>query len=140
MSIEQSLVEYLEAQAPLTALVGSKIYAGIIPQGTVLPAVSFIAAGGGPTHSLSGVSGYQMRTYRFSVWTEKEDMLTLVNIANALENELDGYRGVMGTTTATDVQRIMLMQIRDFFEPDSESQQRVLEFDIDYCYGAVAPS
>lgn len=130
VSIERTLIEHLHADTSLSQLIGTKIYAGIIPQGTVLPACSFIATGGGPTHSLSGISHYQKRNYRFSVWAGKQDMQSLINISDIVENRLDGYRGNMGTKYPTTIQYIMLKNIYDFFEPDSETQQRVLEFEI----------
>lgn len=131
--IERTLVEHLNGVGALTTLVGSKIYAGTIPQGTELPAITFIPVGGGPTHSLNGTSGYEMRRYRFSIYEDKTQVDSMIQIADALQTALDGYRGSMGTTYVTDVQRIMLNSVRDFFEPDSEAHQRVLEFDIDYC-------
>lgn len=131
--IERTLVEHLRGVSALTALVGQKIYPGIIPQGTALPAITFMPIGGGPTHSMTGSSGYEMREYRFTVYTDKKEVDTMLQITDALQTAIDGYRGSMGTTYVTVIQRIMLKDIRDFFEPDSEAHQRVLEFDIDYC-------
>lgn len=132
--IEQSLTEYLNAQAPITALVGARIYSGITPQGVVLPLINFTVIGGGPIHSLDGATaGLEMRLYRFDIWVDKDDRATLLLISQAMIDALDRFRGTMGSANATNVQRIMLNEVRDDFEPDSEAQRRMLEFDIDYC-------
>lgn len=131
--IERTLVEHLRGVSALTALVGTKIYPGTIPQGTELPAISFMPSGGGATYSLNGDSGYEMRQYRFSIYTDKYQVDSMLSIADALQTALSGYRGSMGSTYVTVIQRIMLNSTRDFFEPDSEAHQRILEFDIDYC-------
>ena len=131
--IEQSLTEYLNAQAPITALVGDRIFSGITPQGKSLPLINFTVTGGGPIHSLDGASpGLEMRLYRFDIWVDKNDRATLLLISQAMVDALDRFRGTMGSVNATNVQRIMLMKVEDDFEPDSEAQRRMLEFDIDY--------
>lgn len=131
--IEEALAEHLLSISAVTTIFGSKIYPGTIPQGTVLPCLNYTAAGGGRVVALEGVTGLERRQYRFNIWTDKSDIDTLVNGAEAVQTALNGFRGTMGTTYAVNVQRIMLNDIRDFFEPDSETHQRVLEFDIDYC-------
>ena len=131
--IEQSIRDYLGATSAVTAIFGTKIFSGHIPQGTAMPALNFSIVGGNRLMSLEGVSGLERRQYRFNVWTDKTDIATLISGAEAVSTALNGYRGTMGSTYSMNVQRIMLNETRDFFEPDSEVHQRVLEFDIDYC-------
>lgn len=130
--IEQSLYEYLNGVTAITSIVNG-IHVGIIPQGTDLPVILINANGGGPVYSLQGDSGLQMQKYVIHLLADKNDMLTLLNLEQAVRTALSGYRGTMGSTYATNVQRIMLTDVRDLFEPDSEAHQRRLEFDIDYC-------
>lgn len=130
--IEYSLREHLNGIPAITSIVNG-VFVGIIPQGTDLPVILINAIGGGPVYSLQGDSGLQMQQYVLQLFTDKNDVVTLLSLEQEVRTAISGYRGTMGSTYVTNVQRIMLTDVRDLFEPDSEAHQRRLEFDIDYC-------
>lgn len=63
----------LREDAGLSALVGSKVFALVIPQGTKLPCITFQRIGGMPANTLSGHSGLEEIDLQINVWARDYD-------------------------------------------------------------------
>ena len=73
VDFETVLLRMLQEDAGLSALVGSKVFALVIPQGTKLPCVTFQRIGGMPANTLSGHSGLEEIDLQIDVWARDYD-------------------------------------------------------------------
>lgn len=60
------LVSYLKADGPLVALIGTRVWSNILPQGSTLPAVVFQQISRAPVHHRSGPDGLATVRYQFA--------------------------------------------------------------------------
>lgn len=65
---EAVFLSALQGNAALKALVGDRVFALIIPEGTYLPCVTFQRISGAPANSLGGHSGLEEIDLQVDVW------------------------------------------------------------------------
>lgn len=68
VDFEIVLLRTLREGARVSALVGNKVFALVIPQGTKLPCITFQRIGGMPANTLSGASGLEEIDLQIDVW------------------------------------------------------------------------
>ena len=73
VDFEIVLLRTLREDAGLSALVGNKVFALVIPQGTKLPCITFQRIGGVPANPLSGHSGLEEIDLQIDVWARDYD-------------------------------------------------------------------
>ena len=73
VDFEIVLLRTLREDAGLSALVGNKVFALVIPQGTKLPCITFQCIGGMPANTLSGHSGLEEIDLQIDVWARDYD-------------------------------------------------------------------
>jgi hypothetical protein len=73
VDFEIVLLRTLREDAGLSALVGNKVFALVIPQGTKLPCITFQRIGGMPANTLSGHSGLEEIDLQIDVWARDYD-------------------------------------------------------------------
>ena len=73
VDFEIVLLRTLREDAGLSALVGNKVFALVIPQGTKLPCITFQRIGGMPANTLSGHSGVEEIDLQIDVWARDYD-------------------------------------------------------------------
>ena len=73
VDFEIVLLRTLREDAGLSALVGNKVFALVIPQGTKLPCITFQRIGGMPANTLSGHSGLEEIDRQIDVWARDYD-------------------------------------------------------------------
>lgn len=73
VDFEIVLLRTLREDAGLSALVGNKVFALVIPQGTKLPCITFQRIGGRPANTLSGHSGLEEIDLQIDVWARDYD-------------------------------------------------------------------
>ena len=73
VDFEIVLLRTLREDAGLSALVGNKVFALVIPQGTKLPCITFQRIGGMPANTLSGHSGLEEIDLQSDVWARDYD-------------------------------------------------------------------
>ena len=73
VDFESILLRMLQEDAGLSALVGNKVFALVIPQGTKLPCITFQRIGGMPANTLSGHSGLEEIDLQIDVWARDYD-------------------------------------------------------------------
>ena len=73
VDFEIVLLRTLREDAGLSALVGNKVFALVIPQGTKLPCISYQRFGGRPANTLSGASGLEEIDLQIDVWARDYD-------------------------------------------------------------------
>ena len=73
VDFEIVLLRTLREDAGLSAMVGNKVFALVIPQGTKLPCITFQRIGGMPANTLSGHSGLEEIDLQIDVWARDYD-------------------------------------------------------------------
>ena len=73
VDFEIVLLRTLREDAGLSALVGNKVFALVIPQGTKLPCITFQRIGGMPANTLSGHSVLEEIDLQIDVWARDYD-------------------------------------------------------------------
>ena len=68
VDFEIVLLRTLREDAGLSALVGNKVFALVIPQGTKLPCITFQRLGGRPANTLAGPSGLEEIDLLIDAW------------------------------------------------------------------------
>lgn len=130
MMIEEALYSKLTGTATLTAIVGSRIYSGIIPQGTAMPCLVFNPISTQKAHGMeiTGKQGLYMATFQFDIVTTTAKQAA--QIQEVLVDTLEGFRG---SVSGFNIQKILLADVRSGYEADLEGHRRILDFDVDYC-------
>lgn len=91
-TIEEALFSILTNDSALSALIGTRVYPNIFPQGVTLPAISYQRISSVRLHSHSGAS--QLARPRFQLTCLSDSYTEAISVANALREALDGYGGV----------------------------------------------
>lgn len=68
--IEERLFTRLSGDAGLSALVGTRIYGGLLPQAVSLPAIIYFLVNDKPLNSLSGENARKNSRFQFDIYAE----------------------------------------------------------------------
>lgn len=71
--MESTILARLEGDAPLTALVGTRIYAGSLPQDPTYPCVLFVNTSQNPINALSGEADLKNDNYQVTAYSKTYD-------------------------------------------------------------------
>jgi hypothetical protein len=131
MDIETALVTYLKAHTGLKALIGAKLYPEEIPQGTVLPAVSYIKISDVKDHTLTGQLENERPIFQFTAFSLTKAQARLV--ANQLKLAMKDY---VGTLSGIEIQKIELQNELTNLDTTADGTVKVysedLEFEVNY--------
>lgn len=128
MSIETGLRTHLINNAAVAALVGSRVYPMRLPQGFVLPAISYQRISGPRQYDSVGATGRVHSRFQVNCWAET--YAGARDLANKVRLALNDHRGVLGDKS--NVGSIELVADRDDFETSTEFNRVILEFIIPY--------
>ncbi len=95
MNIEDAIVSLVTANAGVTALIGKRLYPGVIPQDAILPAAAYQVSSEGREYTQDGPSHIVRPVFSFTF-----DARTIGEaraVAEAVRKVLNGYRGTVGT-------------------------------------------
>lgn len=123
--IEKDLKTYLLAQAGVSALVGTRVYASHLPQQPTLPAITFNRITGQRELMHSGRSGLAHPQFQVDCWAD--DYTEVKQLAEQVRLVLEGYGGSMGSSTGCAV--VWFGDIDDFDE-ESESYRVIITVEI----------
>lgn len=119
MTIETALYSHLSTQAGITALVSNRIYATVPPSSPTYPFITFQIFSNAPEHHMGGAAGLTVVKLQIDAWAflvqEQQD------ISEAIRNELDGFRGAMGTELLA-IRNCFLETRNTFEEPDKQGK------------------
>lgn len=105
VDFESLLSDHLLADTGIAAIVGNKVFALVIPEGTVLPCLSFQRLSGQPANTLSGHSGLEAITVQIDAWGRTYSETK--ELAKAVRAAMPAQGAVWGAH---------LMEDQDFFE------------------------
>lgn len=97
MILEEGVVVRLMATAPLTALIGARLYPQTIPEEAPRPAAAFQRISGTYDTAHDGPTGWGRARLQFTA--QADIYLEAKAVAAAIRAALHGFRGTMGTVT-----------------------------------------
>jgi hypothetical protein len=127
MSLEAELRTYTLADGTVTALVGTRMHARMLPQTPTLPAIVFQRIDTRRTHDMDGPDGLPRPRMQVTSWATTPAGVT--DLATAVRDRLDGYRGVWGAVT---VGSCLLVGERDLNDPDASRFAVAQDYMIQY--------
>ncbi len=121
MSVGQDLYTWLAAEGSITALVSTRIYPQVLPQGTTVPALAYEAEAANSVRTLGNDSSSNQAELSVRVWSDR--MLEAWDIADTIRAALDEFSGVFGAATADIVQ----FETQFDLPPDEDTNRRGVE-------------
>ena len=117
--IRVGLRAILLQDSAITALAGTRIYPTKLPQGVVDPSIVYTRISGQGDHHMGGPSGLSRVRMQIVCWATSAS--SAVNLANAVKNYLDGFRGTVlwgdnSPPEAIDVRGVFYESERDLYD------------------------
>ena len=121
MSLKPDLMNWLLAQAALTALTGTRIYFRFAPTSATKPYITFQRVNSNSVHHMAAgtsVNALRQERYQFDVWGDDDEQVD--DVKEALDTLLNGITTTMGSTS---VRRVFLETDFDNIEsPDDGTE------------------
>ena len=127
MLLEEGLYTFLQSRAGLTALVGTRIYPVMAPQGVALPYVAFDRVDTRPEQALGEAAGLATTRVQFDCYAAGAKQAK--ELADALRQALDGQSGTWGSVV---VGACLWLNELDVYEPETGSYAVPVDFDVIY--------
>jgi Protein of unknown function (DUF3168) len=109
------LTAYLKADTTVATAVSGRVFPNIVPQGSAFPAISYNQVSGVRLYDINnGPTGRAMPRITINSWSDR--YITVRQLADAVRERLNGFRGIMGST---NVGRITLDNEFDTFEEEA---------------------
>lgn len=129
--IEQALYAILSGHAGLSSLVDNRIYPIVLPQGPLLPAVTYQRVSGEREETHDGPSGLARPRFQVSCWAQILPGVNAFDQARAVAEQvrlaLDGYQGTAG---GVQIEVIQLENEVDLFEPETQIFHSAIDFTV----------
>lgn len=120
--IESGLRSYLINHPSVGSLVGTRVYPLTLPQGVVLPAITYQQISGPREQAYDGPSALAHPRFQLDCWAETYG--EAVGLARAVRQALDGYQGLMGGVAVRDV---VIDNELDGYEPETALWRRTID-------------
>jgi hypothetical protein len=127
MEIDESLVAYLLAQSGLTALINRRLSPYDRPQGSILPAVSYMYISDVKEHTLTAQQKLEHPMIQFTSYASTESGAR--DVSNQVKAALADYKG---TLSGLEVQYIKLVNELPSTEHDSDGTVLAKTVDQEY--------
>jgi len=101
VSVETDLRGYILLDETVMSLVGNRMYARVLPQNVVYPAISYYLASVVENRDLSGPGGKERARITINCWSESYVQTKV--LAKAVKVRINGFAGTIGTTKVTHV-------------------------------------
>lgn len=126
--IEQGIVKLVQSDAAVLALCPVGGFLSILPEGQVLPSWTYFVVSDPGHYVLDQVSVFGDARVQIDAYgnTAAEAMA----LAKAIDDVLSGYKGVLADADSTRVAGIFRSNKIDFFDPDSRTYRRLLEYTV----------
>ena len=126
--IEQGLVGLIQADAAVRKIAPAGGFLSELPKDYPLPSWTQKTVSQPTSASLTSFRGLKMR--RFQIDCYGNAAADAINLAQAIDNVLDGFRGTLGDPDDTYVDSCLQSDLIDFFDDASRSYRRMLEYEI----------
>ncbi len=128
MSAHEAIYSRLSNYSALTALVSTRIYRLVMPQGTSYPCVTFSLVTDSPHHAMGSDAGVKNPRFQVDVWATTT--ASLDSVATQIKAAIQDYSG---TVESVVIQRIYLEDETDIVDADEKGQMvyhRALDFTV----------
>lgn len=132
MSAENAIATVLQADAAVTALVGTRIYPLKMPQNPTLPAIVHQRISTTPDMLAEGPGFAPMRV-QLSLWASSFDGARA--LAAAVVGVLHGYHGPIGIG---GLRLARLLNLTDDYEPETKLFRVIADFRVSHTEGVAA--
>ncbi len=133
MDINEALVAYLKAQVGLTALIATRIYPNVGPQGCAMPYLTYLDISDIKDHALSGQVTLERPMKQFTVYAATKASASAV--AKQVRLALVDYQGTM---SGIEIQKIQLENELSGLEMLGDGTLKIythdLEFQVNYIH------
>lgn len=129
MTVED-LTTFLTASAPLTAVIGGRVYPQLLPQHATLPAIVYSQIHSDSPNTLDKATGFLIDSFQFACMGKT--YFDAKTTARTLSDLLDGFAGTMGSST---MQGCFKTSERDSY--DNETLQFRTDLDFKFCHREV---
>jgi hypothetical protein len=124
--IEQGVVMLIQSDAAVKAIAAQGGFLATLPSDYQLPSWTYLLVSDVTDYVLTGPSKLSSRRVQFDCYgTQPADIILL---GNAIDKLLNGYRGTLPDPDATVVQGIFHLNSLDFFDVDSRTYRRSLDY------------
>lgn len=132
MTIEEALKEYLEKNGMLIPLHGGRVYVMRLPQTAILPAVTYQRITTEPmkTHDMSGSSNLYRSIFQIDCWSTSYSGVKV--LLNEVVNQLNGFKGIMGSGGGIPVNAVLLDNLRGDYQPETAIYNQSADFVVWY--------
>ena len=126
MNVEASVLAILKASPALSGLVSGRIYALILPETPILPAVTYQRISEVPDSTLDGPGTFTEVRLQLDCWSSTSHAEACA-IADAIASALNGYTG---TSLGVTFWNVMRDNSKDFYEPLPKCYRRSVDYKI----------
>lgn len=134
MSVETDIRRRLVADGTVSGLVGTRIYALVLPQDPTYPAVTYQRISGPRLQDLAGSAGRGMARIQIDSWSR--EYIQAQSIAAAIRGSLNGFIGDLGDGASPESFRDVVIRLaneRDLYEDEDAPLYRVTQdFTVDH--------
>jgi hypothetical protein len=127
MGCEQAIIAKLLATSGVTALIGERVYPGVRPQASAVPAVVLNLISAIPSYSDDGEDGIQEDRLQIDCWGET--YASIKALAHAVRAALSGFRG---TVEGVDIRYIVLDREQDLQESGTNASDYPVRVSMDF--------
>lgn len=127
MTLEAELRTYTLAGAGVSALVGTRMHARMLPQTPVLPALTYLRVDTRREHDMAGPDGLPRPRLQVTCWATTP--AGAYDLAATVRQRLDGYRGTWG---AVVIGSCLCVAERDLNDPDTGNSAVAQDYMIQY--------
>lgn len=127
MSIFQSAITYTGTVSAITAIVGTRIFGLLIPQGQAVPALTLQLTDNQDQPLLDGVSTARLAYLDVDCWAKS--LVAAESLADAVKTAFVGYVGAFGDYQVTNIAKVRELHL---FEQDTGYSRVSLQFEILY--------
>ena len=132
--IRTSLRGYLLADTGVAALVGTRIYPRVLPQGVRDPAIVYNRVSMLGDHHMLGASGLVEVRMQIDAWADTAD--DAYDLAVAVKERIDGYRGEMQSVASPPdvvfVQGCFFANARDDYDANRQLYRESWDYMLHY--------
>jgi hypothetical protein len=124
-SIVEALRDYVLADSTISGLIGSRMYAAILPQHPTMPAITYQIISGDSVISHDGSSGLENPTIQIDCWADTYSQMDA--LFNAVRKRLNV---ASGTFLGVEVQGVFLLRKRDLYDDEAKLYRRTADYDV----------
>lgn len=126
MSVETVLYDRGRAHAGLSALIGTRLYPGVLPQKCTYPAVNYSRVFASRVSAMGADTGLVRARFQFDIWADT------YAVARAIAEQVRLCYQRWSNTAGTVIQDIYFVGEVDLYEDETRIHHAALDFEVIY--------